>query len=638
MTGRLPAAVAKLRRVGVRRSLRRGPQIVARRLRGHLLTPVRRRRPRRVTPADLRASLGPRGAIAALRGPVLAAMPTVGAFEHSLTGMSAPARADLLARAERVRNHTFDLLGSGPTQLGRQIDWLTDFKTGRRWPMRHHSIVPIAFGDGSDIKVPWELSRAQHLPLLAAAHRLTGDQRHLDEIGAQLRSWQAQNPPEIGPNWVCTMDVAIRAANWIATLAMCAQGAHRERWFEDAIGALLQHGRFVVTHLEDGPVRGNHYLSNVVGLLPIAALFHAGKEGQAWSRFASEQLVAEMEHQVHTDGCAHEASIPYHRLVCELFVCGTQAVDALRPGILPDSYRERLGRMVRFVADYTRPDGLAPIVGDADDGRFLPLGDYGTADARSHHHLFRQAGVPVRPATACAAYPEGGYFILRSQGLYALIRCGPTGLAGLGPHAHNDQLSFELAYGETPLVIDPGSYVYTADPAWRNRFRSTAFHSTLRIGGAEQNRLRHDVLFGLPDETRAECRSWEPDGRSPAFAGLHRGFAALDPPVQHERRVELHAGSRSVVVTDVVSGRGEHELQWTFPLAPSRVSVGDGWARAEFEGIALSIGCEGLTFSVDEGWYSPSYGIRKPTPFLRARRRGRPGRDRARFVLQVEPC
>ena len=57
--------------------------------------------------------------------------------------------------------------------------------------------------------------------------------------------------------------------------------------------------------------------------------------------------------------------------------------------------------------------------------------------------------------------------------------------------------------GETPLVVDPGSYVYTADPAERNLFRSTSFHSTVSVGGAEQNDLSPFELFRLVDRTRA---------------------------------------------------------------------------------------------------------------------------------------
>src|SRR5262249_44688260 len=97
------------------------------------------------------------------------------------------------------------------------------------------------------------------------------------------------------------------------------------------------------------------------------------------------------------DGCDHEASIPYHRLVTELFICGLAAAEALVPDAVSDEDRERLDRMLQFVRDYTRPDGLAPQVGDADDGRFLPLLDYGRRDPRSHHHLFAQAGRTSRP-------------------------------------------------------------------------------------------------------------------------------------------------------------------------------------------------------------------------------------------------
>src|SRR5262249_35260691 len=188
------------------------------------------------------------------------------------------------------------------------------------------------------------------------------------------------------------------------------------------------------------------------------------RAGAGW---AAGELVSEMEYQVREDGCDHEASVSYHRLVCELFICGAQAVEALSPESVTASYRERLERMLAFVDDYTRPDGLAPQIGDADDGRFLPLGDYGRADPGSHLHLFRQAARASRPGDEPAAYPEGGYWVMRSGDLYAIVRCGDVGVGGLGSHAHNDQLSFELQLGQQPMVIDPGSFLYTADPEAR---------------------------------------------------------------------------------------------------------------------------------------------------------------------------
>ncbi len=399
--------------------------------------------------------------------------------------------------------------------------------------------------------------------------------------------------------------------------------------------SLLLHGRFIRSHLEWAEVRGNHYLSDVVGLLPVAALFGAGREGRGWAEWAAGELEQELRHQVRPDGCDHEASIPYHRLVAELFLCGTQAVHALLPGRLPAEHDERLRRMLEFTRDYTRGDGLAPQIGDADDGRFLPLGDYGRADPRSHLHLFEQAGIAYEPATGPAGYPDGGYWIMRHGALFAIVRCGDVGVGGLGSHAHNDQLSFELAWGPEPLVIDPGSYLYTADLEARARFRSTAFHGTLRIGAAEQNPIRVDAPFSLEDLTRARSTTWSVEPDATAFEGVHHGYERLDPPATHTRRIEMREGR--LLIRDVVTSTGEHELEWTFPLAPCEVTCAPGRAVATFERVTLVIESEGLGFSVEEGWRSPSYGVREPTPFVRARRPSRAGTDETTLELNVEP-
>jgi hypothetical protein len=297
--------------------------------------------------------------------------------------------------------------------------------------------------------------------------------------------------------------------------------------------------------------------------------------------------------------------------VTELFVCGTQAADALVPGSIPDWYRERLDLMLSFVRDYTRPDGLAPQIGDSDDGRFLPLGDYG-ADPRDHRHLFAQAGRPPERAAGSAAYPDGGYFVMRNGSLYAIVRCGDVGRHGRGGHGHNDQLSFELADAQGALVVDPGTFVYTSDPVERNRFRSTAFHATVRVGGQEQNELRTDDLFAMADRARAEALSWD----SLTFEGRHHGF----PGATHTRRIEL--GERELRIRDTIASSERQELEWTFPIAPGAEN-------------RVEITAEGLEFGPEPGSYSPSYGVREATTFMRARRPSVPGEDVTELVVRV---
>lgn len=635
---RLRDGVRAWRRLGPRRGSAAAVAVAHARVRDPLRRARLRVRPLSLAPNELARALAGADPASALRELALPALPTVSAWARELDGLDDDARSRLVERAEQILAHRFELLGSGAKDLGPRLDWQLDFKSGRRWPDAHISRVPTVLGGGSDIKVPWELARCQHLPLLAGAHRVSGEQRFLEELGAQLSSFIATNPVEYGAPWSCTMDVAIRAANWVAALclATASPGTRAEPWLEPALASLLLHARFIRTHLEWGEVRGNHYLSNVVGLLIAAAPFSAAAEGRAWASWATEQLEREMFHQVLADGCDHEASIPYHRLVSELFVCGTQAADALCPGSLSHAYRERLELMLEFVSDYTRPDGLTPQIGDADDGRFLPLGDYGT-DPRDHRHLYAQAARPWHEGRGHRAYPLGGLYVMRHEQLWGIVRCGDVGLAGIGAHAHNDQLSFELALGAQPLIVDPGSYMYTADPQARNAFRSTAAHSTLSIGGAEQNRLRSDYLFSLPEETHARCVRFDHDGPCVIFAGEHSGFHALARAVRHRRELRFDGRARVVCITDVVRGASGLELLWAFPLAPgAEATVPEpGRTLARFADTELEIEAEGALLSAESGWIAPSYGVRVAAPVIRARRIAISDDDVTRFTLSV---
>ena len=66
--------------------------------------------------------------------------------------------ADALCRGE------FRFLGHADAKLGLPPSWSLDFVSGKRWPQVSADRVVLIAGDGSDVKVPWELSRLQFLP------------------------------------------------------------------------------------------------------------------------------------------------------------------------------------------------------------------------------------------------------------------------------------------------------------------------------------------------------------------------------------------------------------------------------------------------------------------------------------------
>src|SRR5262249_28397448 len=418
-----------------------------------------------------------------------------------------------VARADRACHHVFDLLGSGPVSLGARIDWHRDFKTGRRWPLRQHrSLVYRHYDGASDIKVPWELSRFQHLPALGLAYSHTGDARYPAEFQAQVDAWLDDNPYARGVNWACPMDVALRAWSWMWAywLFEDAPGIDAAFWSR-FLRALFLHGRSVSENLEFSPdVNGNHYLADGVGLLALGLFFGPAKEPAPSVDLAPATVFGEMEHQVHEDGVDFEQSIPYHRLVTEFFLTG--ALLAMRHGLQPPSgFLARLERMLEFTAAYTRPDGQAPVIGDADDGRLHVLGhqaindhryllstgavvfrrpDFKTAASRFWEESFWLLGpagarafaeLPERDDTRSRAFAAGGFFIMRAPGAHVVVDCGDIGLRGRGGHGHNDTLAIDVFYRGAPLLVDSGCYVYTASPRLRNAFRSTAAHNTVVV-------------------------------------------------------------------------------------------------------------------------------------------------------------
>ena len=54
---------------------------------------------------------------------------------------------------------------------------------------------------GVDVKVPWELSRFQHLNILGQAYVLTRDNKYAEEFADQITDWIKNNPVCFGVNW-----------------------------------------------------------------------------------------------------------------------------------------------------------------------------------------------------------------------------------------------------------------------------------------------------------------------------------------------------------------------------------------------------------------------------------------------------
>jgi uncharacterized heparinase superfamily protein len=640
--------------------LARTPAENLRRLSGRTARYLRRvrsrRQARRFTDRDLLGALAePVASIGELLQRRQSSPPLLpGAARAAQTARLLAARAPqtltpIVAAAERLRGGVWELLGSGPVTLGPLPDWRTDFKSGHRFGRR--SCRPedlLAQRDrGADVKVPWELGRLQHLSTLGLASIATGDPAYRELALAQARSFLQSNPAYDGVQWSCTMDVALRAAG-----LLCAEGLLRAERPEPAgtvlLKALLSHGRFIRDNLEDGPVRGNHYLADVAGLYLCGLGLPEYREAAAWRAFARAALEREMEHQVGSDGFDFESSTSYHALATEMFLFPALLAQG-RDTPFPDHYLRRLRAMLQAVATLLREDGSLPQIGDNDDGRFVILSQYhrgrrdwrpllglGAALFRDPQWLRLAGDAWVEAAWAAgpeiiewaaphladaptvarsAAFPHAGLYQLAAGPLRLVVDAGGVGQDGQGGHAHNDDLAFDLHAQGEELLPDRGTGVYTPDLRLRDRLRSTAAHNTLRIDGEEIHPLGVDP-FTLPAAEAPRVRRWRAGPRFTYLAIEQPAYRRLPAPALHRRRILLDARRQLIRIEDRVEGTGRHRFELAFHLAPGwSAAIGEEGFVATRPGGGPGLRLQWLRrppqtrVEIEETRHSPSYGV-----------------------------
>lgn len=476
-------------------------------------------------------------------------------------------RENILKEAKQILEHKFDLLGSGEVDLGEKIKWNEDFKSGFIWKNQFYKDIKIVdLNNNADVKVPWELSRFQHLFTLGKAYWITNNKKYYLECKEEIEEWIVENPVYMSVNWTCAMDVAIRAVNWIFFYFHFKDLIDGDKEFLNKLNnSLYNHGKFIFLNLEKRiKFSNNHYLSDLVGLFYLGSYFNELKNNEVkrWLDFSKKELEKEMFIQNNEDGSNYESSTSYHRLVTELMFF--PMIFGEKNNIkFSKEYKERLEKMFEFLAKIIKPNGRIPMIGDVDNGRLLVLSDYSSWEVNDvrellslggeyfNNTLLKNSGAIKKEDklwifnslsdeeekyyNKSVKFSNGGYYILRNNDIYCFIRCGELSCRGQGGHSHNDQLSFELNVKGEDFIVDTGTGVYTANKNIRNLFRSTKQHNTVYIEGYEQNSFEENNLFEMREESFAKTLEFSKN----KFEGEHYGYLNK-VNIIHKRKIILN--------------------------------------------------------------------------------------------------
>jgi hypothetical protein len=543
------------------------------------------------------------------------------------TPLSSDEPAGVLRYAEAVLRGEYPLMGYGSPNLGTRPDWQCDWVSEKNWPLEDSRKLRIVRHDGSDVKAPWELSRLQWSPVVAKAYVVSGDRKYREAIQSLLTDWIADNPPGLGVNWTVAMEAALRGISLCLTMELLWPFTNEEQpWLEQMTASLWQHLRFIEAHNEFSfLLRSNHYLSNIVGLMTLSSYLGLRRRREKYARAVQRELVL----QTYKDGGDREASTGYHFLVAQLglhaFIVQQQSGVAMAP-----EFQARLGQMFSWMASLADDSGKLPHLGDCDNGRVELL-----MDDIAQSSLPAAQGHSLRAGTLCklasrllpgtfdhqkpvSVLPESGIAVLRC-GQASIVFCAmPNGLQGKGSHSHCDKLSVIFRLGPDEVFCDSGSRCYTRSAERRNLDRSTRVHNTLMIDEAEQNIFSTDprLLFQSGNEAAvSQITTFEGGVRA-----SHQGYSRLG--IEHQRTVEL--GERCMLITDEVSGTGQHLLDLRFVLGPqwhvSFEKITGETVSCFIEGPRrLTLTCEAaqlLTLSVLPTEISREYGAGLPTNCL----------------------
>src|SRR5688572_13445831 len=236
---------------------------------------------------------------------------------------------------------------------------------------------------------------------------------------------------------------------------------------------------------------------------------------------------------------------------------------------------------------FERPD-LAARAG-AVDGKTVSL--LGIEAVRKLMQLKDRGRAGFRPRQQ---FTESGYYLLGSafgtpEEVRLLIDAGPLGYLTTAAHGHADALSFVLNIGDREILVDPGTYAYHTEPAWRQYFRGTLAHNTVGIDGQDQSVQAGNFMWA--QHARARCLEFEPAAALQRFVGEHDGYRRLADPVTHRREIEFHPQGRLIEVADSLSCEGGHEARraWHFAencqveVQGNTIRVISGFTQVNFE-------------------------------------------------------
>jgi asparagine synthase (glutamine-hydrolysing) len=558
-----------------------------------------------------------------------------------------------VVEAEGLLRGTFRYFFHREGNLGvPQPDWHLNPFTGRHAPPTKHWCDSRDFEPGrGDIKVLWEPSRFGWVYGLARAYAVSSDERFAECFWRLLESWQAANPPQMGVHWQCGQEIAFRVLACIFGLyAFWASPASSPGRVAQLLVLLAGSAERIIANNDYARMQmGNHAVTEAAALFAVGTLFPQLRDAARWRARGQWVLEDEAHRYNWPDGAYVQHSLNYQRLTLRAYLTAFRLAELNGASFASDT-RNRLKKSLHFLYELQDEEsGQLPNYGPNDGALLMPLNSCAYADYRpllgSLYYYFERKRVyangpwdedllwlfgaealhapPAKAARESRRFWQGGYFTLRGNQSWAMVRCHSF----RNRPGQADLLHVDLWSRGHNLLRDSGTFTYYDPPAdWSHYFVSTRAHNTVVV--AHEDQMIKGERFRWFSLARSSVMGYWREGDVEVWQGEHYGYRRLPSRVTH-RRALCRLGDCCWVVVDDLVGRGMERLDLYWQLERMPWGCENGQIRFELAGQPGSLTIlasspasvtvsEGAELPERSGWQSQYYGDKTAAPTVRA--------------------
>jgi hypothetical protein len=507
-------------------------------------------------------------------------------------------------------------------------DWHTNPENQHVYKKTVHFSEISEFSErAGDIKFVWEKSRFTFLyDLIRYDMHFKKDQSVT--VFSAIENWIRENPVNCGPNWICSQEISIRILNWTFALQYYKNAdTLSEPQFDLIINSIFSQ----IQHVEDNrnfsriAVRNNHALTEGLAMY-LVSLLYPFLPGSAVRKMKGKKwFEEEMSYQIADDGTFLQFSMNYHRVVVQLLTWAIRIAE-INGEKWADVVYDRAVKTLHFLEScQEQSTGWLPNYGANDGALLFPLSSCHFRDFRpsllalskilgknldfgpgSWEEETWWLGAEDQVLEICdpsekrvRTFKQGGYYVQRDKDTMTFLRCGSYRTRP----SQADNLHLDIWVDGQNILRDGGSYRYNTCEKWADYFAGTSSHNTIMLG--DQSQMRKGERFIWHDWIKKSYFRVTQTAHFTVFDGQFEGFGHVGKGIVHRRRVTRENANRSWMVEDWIEN------------APLRLPMVQIWHPIEnfLEKYTirafLQNGAE-LVVEYNEGWYSESYGHKRP--------------------------